>query len=101
MIPSVTGMCEWVWEAVIFGVYVVVIMWKGCGAVGSGCGRWTVRGMAVSKISDGVLWVNGSIAAWDLDKWRRLVVGLSDIVVGIMCGEIQGVGGRFRVLGGA
>ena len=57
--------------------------------------------MAVSKISDGVLWVNGSIVAWDLDKWRRLVVGLSDIVVGIMCGEIQGVGGWFRVLGGA
>ncbi len=85
----------------IFGGYVVIIMWKGCGAVGSDCGRWTARGKAVSKISDDVLRVNGSIVAWDLDKWRRLVVGFSDIVVGIMCGEIQGVGGWFRVLGGA
>jgi hypothetical protein len=71
VIPSVTGICEWVWEAVVFGGYVVIIMRKGCGAVGSGCGRWTALGKAVPKISDEVLRVNGSIVAWDLDKWRR------------------------------
>ena len=52
----------------------------------------------VSEISDEVLRVNRSIAVWDLGKWRRWVVGLSGVVIGIVCGEIQGVGRRFRVL---
>ena len=55
----------------------------------------------VSEISDEVLRVNRSIAVWDLGKWRRWVVGFSEIVIGIVWGEIQGVGGQFRVLGGA
>ena len=38
-----------------FGDYVVIMMWKGWGAIGIGCGRWTALGKAVSKISDGVL----------------------------------------------
>ena len=57
-------------------------------------------GKVVSEISDEVLRVNRSIAVWDLGKWRRWVVGLSGIVISIVCKEIQDVWGQFRVLGG-
>ena len=54
-----------------FGDYVIIMMWKGWGAVGIDCGRWRLLGKAVSKISDEVLRVRGSIVVWELGRWRR------------------------------
>ncbi len=51
----------------------MLLIWCGRagGAVGIDFGGWRFLGKAVSKISDEVLRISGSIVDWELGRWGR------------------------------